>query len=126
MEPSITRGKEFYQEHKELILIISVAAVTYFLTRPPKASEKEKHRKKKPMARLNQTGKSFMSDNSEGPYQDEPSTEARRSADSSGKEPMKPSKRPPKMILERIESSSEEEENEDKIFFEVYKTYRIA
>ena len=83
-------------------MIITVATVTYVLTRPPKTPEKEKHRKKRPIVKLNQTGKSFMSDNSEGIYQDEPSTEAKRSAESSGKELMRHSKRTTKAMLERI------------------------
>ena len=69
--PHLEQGKIFYNQHKDLILIVSVATVTYILTRPSKkAEEKEKAKKKKNYPKLERTGKSFISDNSEGGFMD--------------------------------------------------------
>jgi hypothetical protein len=71
--------------------------------------------------------KSFISDNEDGDYAEQPSTATRKSADSSGQElPSRARKAPERNILERIDSSSDEEEEEDKIFFEVLKTYQVS
>jgi hypothetical protein len=34
MEPTIARSKEFYQQNKEIILIVGVASLTYLIVRP--------------------------------------------------------------------------------------------
>lgn len=105
---------------------MGVATLTYLMMRPAKREE-EKNRKKK--SALKQIApKSFISDNEEGDYGEQPSTATRKSAESSGQElPARARKAPPERnILERIDSSSDEEEEEDKIFFEVLKTYQVS
>ena len=100
IQPFFTKAKQFYEDHTEIVLIVGAASVTYYLTRPPKSSHKKSIRKKEKVgSRFNQTGKSFISDNSDGGFQDEPSTEARRSAESSGREASKPTRYATKTIL---------------------------
>ena len=61
IEPVIAKSKEFYQEHKELVLIIGVASLTYLIMRP-RSKEEEKNKRKKGGVMKNKPNKSFISD----------------------------------------------------------------
>lgn len=88
----------------------------YLLVRGGNKREEDKPKKKKQVNKIQMSSKVFVSDDSAEEYKEEPSTTIR--VESSGKEAV-PKKRPAERVLERIESSSEEETG-DKIFFEMY------
>jgi hypothetical protein len=129
LSPHFRRAKEFYQRHQLPFVVAAAVLATYLIVRPARADdarEKEKEKRKKGTAVRPQVGgKTFISDNSELDPQEEPSTGTRREVESSGREAPQRKKAEGKH-LERIESSSEEEESGDKIFFEVYKTYQVS
>ena len=65
LEPYVDKSKEFYQNHKEIILVVGAVTITYLIVRP-KSKEEDKIKKKKQgtiKLPITQT-KTFMSDNS--------------------------------------------------------------
>lgn len=94
----------------------------YLLLSGGRKKEEEKTKKKKLVtSKIQKSSKVFVSDDSAAEYKEEPSTSIR--VESSGKEAV-PKKKGVERMLERIESSSDEEETGDKIFFEMYQKYQ--
>lgn len=103
---------------------MTAATVTYTIVKLTK--RRDNRTKKTKAAKQQLVERSFISDNEEGSYIEE-STTCKMTPVHSEKEKIgRKKKANEKVYLERIESSSSEEEGEDKIFFEVYKTYQVA
>lgn len=81
MSPYLETANEFYQDHKEVILVTSAVALTYLLTRSSaKKGAEEKQRPKKMAVPIQKT---FVSDEEEN---EEPSMFTGKTAESSEKE----------------------------------------
>ena len=63
--PKMYISKEFYQSHKEIILVIGAVTITYFIVRPKSKEEDKIKKKKQGNLKLPITqNKTFISDNS--------------------------------------------------------------
>ena len=113
--------KEFYREHKDVILVLGAISITYLIVKPRSKEEEKIKKKKQPQKMPHAVSKTFISDNSDT-FKEEPTTTNK--VDSSGREVMK-KKGSQKKILERIESS-ESNESGDQIFFAMYHNYQSA
>lgn len=116
MDGKLERVSEFYQNHKEVILVGSAVALTFLITKKmTKKTQEEKPKQKRTVVAIQKT---FISDQEDF---EEPSMFTGKTAESSEKEQIE--KRCRMKILEKLSSSEGEDE---KIFFEMYKTYQNA